>query len=183
MWLAGVLLAGDPVSVYLSFDGRPSLDALEAMKSEAAGLVERAGLTLDWRWLATNTGREGAHRLVVVHFTGSCASGVRLAPLKAPSSVVTLASTAMESGRVLPYSEVRCDAVRRFLPQIESAVSRRERDLVLGVALGRVLAHELYHAVLRNSHHSYSGLAKAIQTPEELMSQSLYDRSLTVAAR
>jgi len=74
---------------------------------------------------------------------------------------------------VLPYSEVRCDAVRRVLPDIEYASDRRLGNAALGRVLGRVLAHELYHAVRGTVHHGASGLAKGFQSTADLKSDEI----------
>jgi hypothetical protein len=71
---------------------------------------------------------------------------------------------------VLPYSQVLCDQVRRVLPDVEFAVDRARGNLVLGRALGRVVAHELYHVLLGTTHHQSDGLAKGVQSPGDLTS-------------
>jgi hypothetical protein len=171
--LAGAVPAAEPVSVYLDFDGRPSDVSVEVMKNETNALMQAAGLRIDWRLLKSNTGRERSHRLVVVRFTGKCATGEFLPPQKDENNVVTLGTTAVADGNVLPYSEVECDAVRRFLPENRLSGNRREKDSVLGRAMGRVLAHELYHALLRTTKHGHSGLMRAVHTPRELRSKSV----------
>jgi hypothetical protein len=108
--------------------------------------------------------------VVVVSFAGKCACG---GFLKATREILVLGTTAISSGRALPYSEVRCDAVRRLLPDVEFASDRRLGDASLGRVLGRVLAHELYHAVLGAVHHTSSGLAKGFQSTVELKSDEL----------
>ncbi len=114
-----------------------------------------------------NQGNEPFDRLVVVKFTGTCACGGFLQPTR---EIVILGSTAVASGQVLPYSQIRCDQVRRLLPEVEFAPGRRRGDAALGRALGRVLAHELYHVLLGTTHHSASGIGEAIQSTEDLKS-------------
>jgi hypothetical protein len=60
-----------------------------------------------------------------------------------------------------------------LLPDVEFATDRQLGDAALGRVLGRVLAHELYHAVLGTQHHGASGLAKGFQTTLELRSDEL----------
>jgi hypothetical protein len=43
------------------------------------------------------------------------------------------------------------------------------RDLILGRALGRALAHEIGHFLLRSQRHSAAGLMRAFQPAEDLM--------------
>jgi hypothetical protein len=165
--LAQVLSAASPVAVYLDFEEPPSDAAVEAMRKEASSVLDRVGIQIAWRLVSENQGNEPFERLVVVKLTGGCTCGGFLP--RAHESLV-LGTTAVADGRVLPYSQVRCDAVRRLLPEIEYASDRRTGDAALGRVLGRVLAHELYHAVLGTVHHADAGLAKGFQTTVELRS-------------
>jgi hypothetical protein len=164
---AEVLRAGSPVGVYLEFDELPSKATLEAMQKEATGALQRVGIQIAWRFVSENQGNEAFERLVVVKFSGQCVCGHILPSTR---EILVLGTTAVVDGSVLPYSEVRCDAVRRLLPEVEYAPDRRVGDAALGRVLGRVLAHELYHAVLGTQHHGASGLAKGFQTTQELKS-------------
>ncbi|HUO29017.1 MAG TPA: hypothetical protein VMU80_07370 [Bryobacteraceae bacterium] len=168
--LAQVLVAASPVGVYLEFDAPPSGTTVEAMQKETSRILDRVGIEIAWRWVSQNQGNELFERLAVVKFTGECACGGFLA---ATRDILVLGTTAVTSGHVLPYSQVRCDAVRRLLPDIEFASDRRAGDRALGRVLGRVLSHELYHAVLGTTHHATFGLAKEFQTTDELRSGAL----------
>jgi hypothetical protein len=169
-FLAQVLTAASPVGVYLEFDAPPSRTTMEAMQNEASRLLDRVGTRIAWRLVSENRGNEPFERLVVVKLTGGCGCG---GFLPATREILVLGTTAVADGRVLPYSQVRCDAVRRLLPEIEYASDRRQGDATLGRVLGRVLAHELYHAVLGTVHHAASGLAKGFQSTLELKSNEL----------
>jgi hypothetical protein len=167
---ARVLIAASPVGVYLDFDTPPSEAAVAAMRKEAARILDRVDIKLAWRLVSENQGNEPFERLAVVKFTGKCACG---GFLPASREILVLGTTAVVDGRVLPYSEVRCDAIRRVLPDIEYASDRRLGEAALGHVLGRVLAHELYHSVRGTVHHGASGLAKAFQSTVELKSDDL----------
>ena len=168
--LAPVMIAASPVGVYLEFDEPPSEAAVATMRKEAAGVLDRVGIGIAWRLVSQNQGNEPFERLAVVKFTGKCACG---GFLPATREILVLGTTAVVDGRVLPYSEVRCDAVRRVLPDIEYASDHRLGDAALGRVLGRVLAHELYHAVLGTVHHGASGLAKGFQSTADLKSDEI----------
>jgi hypothetical protein len=168
--LARVLMAASPVGVYIEFDEPPSEAAMKAMRKEAPGILDRVGVPIAWRLVSENQGNEPFERLVVVTFTGKCAcEGF----LKSTREILVLGTTAVSDGHVLPFSQVRCDAIRRLLPEIEFASNRRVGDAALGRVLGRVVAHELYHAVLGTTHHASSGLAKGFQSTEELKSDEI----------
>lgn len=165
--LACVLTAASPVGVYLDFAETPSAAAVDAMRKEAVAALNRMGIRIAWRLVSENQGNEPFERLVVVKLTGECACR---GFLKSTREILVLGTTAVVDGRILPFSEVHCDAVRRLLPDIEFAFDREQGDAALGRVLGRVLAHELYHAVLGTPHHGASGLAKGFQTTDELKS-------------
>ena len=167
---ARAVMAASPVGVYLEFDEPPSKSSVEAMQKEASGILARVAINIAWRLVSENKGDEPFERVVVVKFTGKCSCG---GFLPATRQTLVLGTTAVVDGRVLPYSQVRCDAVRRVLPDVEFAADRRLGDAELGRVLGRVLAHELYHAVLGTARHGASGLAKRFQTTEELKSGEL----------
>ena len=140
------------------------------MRKEASGILDRVGIRIAWRLVSENQGDEPFERLVVVSSPEDALAGASCQPTR---EILVLGTTAVVDGRVLPYSQVRCDAVRRLLPEIEYAADRRVGDAALGRVLGRVLAHELYHAVLGTVHHSASGLAKGFQSTVELKSDEM----------
>lgn len=137
------------------------------MRKEANAVLDHVGIKIAWRMVSENQGDEPFERLVVVKFTGKCASG---GFLQGTRETLVLGTTAVVDGAVLPYSQVRCDAVRRVLPSIEYGAHGRAADNALGRVMARVLAHELYHALLGTVRHGSSGLAKGFQTTEELRS-------------
>ena len=152
------------IGVFIDFDAAPSPASIAAMKKEAGAIMHSAGYSLDWRSLRQNHGVESFSNVVVVKFRGRC----RLEfpqPDPADRDTVTLASTQVSDGHVLPYSEVRCDEVRKVLPY---APNRPQQ--ALGRALGRVVAHELYHLVAGTTRHAAAGLTKATHNWLELIS-------------
>jgi hypothetical protein len=167
---AQVVCASSPVGVYLEFDESPSKAAMAAMQKETARALMRVGIQVAWRLVSENQGNEPFERLVVVKFIGQCGCG-RILP--ATRDILVLGTTSVVDGRVLPYSQIRCDSVRRLLPDAEFAPNRQTGDATLGKVLGKVLAHELYHAILGTRHHSVSGLAKGFQSTADLMSDEI----------
>jgi hypothetical protein len=144
------------IGVFLDFDAIPSQRSIEEMKKEAGKILNTAGYELDWRNLKQNQGREGFHNVVVVKFHGKCRLEVPSLISQAVEGPVTMASTLVQDGRVLPFSEVQCDQVRRVL-----SYAPKDRQRALGLALGRVVAHELFHFVLNTTRHAATGLTAA----------------------
>ena len=71
---------------------------------------------------------------------------------------------------MLPYSVVGCDAIREALSMVTSAEGFVARQHALGLAMGRVVAHELYHKLTNTTKHATHGLTKAAQSVEDLIS-------------
>jgi len=70
----------------------------------------------------------------------------------------------------MPFTEVKCDEVRRVLPYAHGG--RSQKESALGRALGRVVAHEVYHFLAHTTEHAKKGLAKASQSWLDLISKS-----------
>jgi hypothetical protein len=69
---------------------------------------------------------------------------------------------------VIPFSEVKCDDVRSALGTAHLPANPAERDLLYGRALGRVLAHELFHVLHASAVHSKSGVTQKYLSASKL---------------
>ena len=159
------------VGVFLDFDSVPGTASVEAMKKEVDSLLK--GVSLNWRLLSDNHGDEPFSGLVVLRFKGKCKAepwGQQSAP---EAGSRTLGATRVVNGQVLPFSEVQCDEVRRALSYLHPDTSPRDRQKALGLALGRVVAHELYHMLAHTTAHAARGLAKAAESLDDLISNTI----------
>jgi hypothetical protein len=57
------------------------------------------------------------------------------------------------------------------------------RDQVFGRVLGRVLAHEIGHYVLRSPRHAVDGLMRSVQLADDLVAPSRHRFALTAPDR
>jgi hypothetical protein len=142
------------VGVYMAFGARsPSSLVLDEMKKEASAILLPLGVNFDWRLASENQGKELFSRVVFVKFEGHCS------PESNAGGVVgdefPLAATKVTEVGVIPYSTVDCHAVRTLLFSGGDIPIRREH--FMGRALGRVLAHELLHVLLRATGHTRHG--------------------------
>ena len=177
--LAGILAAPfcfgqstPAVGVFLDFDSVPGAASVEVMKKEVDSLLK--GVKLDWRMLKENQGNETFAGLVVVRFRGRCkAEPWPQQPSEDPGSTQTLGATKVMNGRVLPFSDIQCDEVRRALAYLRPETTQRERQKALGLALGRVVAHELYHMLAHTTAHAARGLARAAESLNDLISDTI----------
>jgi hypothetical protein len=112
-------------------------------------------------------------RTVFLRFHGACTTIPAENSYDRPmdSGRITLAQTAVSEGTILPYTDTDCDRLRNFLAEGKPAAPGEESRL--GIAMARVLAHELYHVLLQTPEHSKRGIARAIYTPAALLGQSL----------
>ena len=156
------------VGVFLDFDSAPSRTSLEVMKQEVAALLRPSGVLLDWRLAAENRGDASFADLVLLKFQGKCKADAWTG-LTDAGRTRTLGATKVAGGRVLPFSEVKCDAVRQALSYLRPEASTLERQRAMGLAMGRVVAHELYHVLARTTAHAARGLAQAAESMQDLV--------------
>jgi hypothetical protein len=153
-----------PVTIYTQFAHPPAVVSIEEMKIELDAIMVPLDLQFDWRSLEQASGREASAELVVVSFKGECQSEWRPQQLqKGP-----LGWTHMADGAILPFADVDCDRIRDLMTHSLAMAVPPERARMLGRAMARVLAHELYHFLMNTTRHSSSGIAKASYTAAEL---------------
>ena len=174
-----------PVGVYLSFESMPTAASIEIMKRAVENLLEPAGVTLAWRLTSENSGDESFAQLAVIRFKGTCRSTAPQPPSLFGSlgEVNELATTSASKEHILPYTDVACDEVRKALTFVRQGSDLVEREKALGLALGRVVAHELYHILANTGAHTSEGIAKAVQLLPDLVSaeELKFDRRSTQA--
>ena len=130
-----------------------------SLNQELARLLTPAGIHLAWRNEGQET-REEEGRLIVGSFDGSCST--ETLPMNSDSHErTTLAQTSISDGRIIPYFNVDCPRVIRTLAPTLQHLSVPFRDALLGRALARVIAHEIYHILAQTRDHEDSGLSKA----------------------
>lgn len=132
-------------------------ESAAVMRAEVQRLLAPAGLDVVWKTTAERKSGEEFELVAVASFDGSCSS-----PAPAPAAAsVSLADTSISDGRILPFFHVDCPRLlQMFGTQVESSI--------LGRALGRVIAHELYHIVGQTVEHHDNGVAKAVFSIRDL---------------
>ena len=155
------------ITVYTQFEHPYSTISIDTMREELRAIMSPLGLDFTWRDLSRSHGNEVSVELVVVTFKGTCEmDDGRTARGKQELS----GWTHMSDGAILPFSDVDCDKIRRFISPEVRSMDRKDRDLTYGRAIGRVLAHELYHIFTNTTRHASWGVAKAFYTSKELAS-------------
>jgi hypothetical protein len=156
------LLIG-PLAVFLRSDNTVSPGVLSAMRREVEAIVVPAGIHLTW-----NSGPDAGvyTRIAVIRLQGQCRAEAAIHTDRRDAE--PLGQTQVVDGKVIPFADVRCDSVRKAIDR-DLRAAAADRDELLGRALGRVMAHELYHVLLRTRGHGRNGLARPVLTSSDLL--------------
>lgn len=155
------------LTVYMRDAGECSSRLLSEMQAEAGGIMRPAGIILVWRHFHHARCAEPVPALVVLTLEGACRSEGRC---RAAGPSAPLGWTHRTDGEILPFCVVDCDRVRQVVDPNIRYLPVETRDFLYGKALGRVVAHELYHIVANTAGHATDGLAKPLLTASELVS-------------
>jgi hypothetical protein len=128
------------------------------MHEELQSLIAPAGLEIIWKGLTDRKSGENFDLVAVTSFTGSCATDN---PASAVPAAVSLADTSISDGHVLPFFRIDCSRVIGML-------GSQPDPIVVGRALARVAAHEIYHIVAQTAQHQEKGIAKASFSTNDL---------------
>jgi hypothetical protein len=171
-WAGSREPSGSELVVYFSAGSGQSPRVLGYMKRELGHLMQTAGYEVVWRDTNMAHPIDTASPLIVARLQGVCAlaAGDLDGPLPLEKSA-SLASTAVDGNRVLPFSTVNCGNLTRILAPMLAAEPGARRDFLCGRAVARVLAHEFYHILLGTADHASSGLAKPCFSPMDLLTE------------
>ncbi len=157
--------AANQITIYTQFDHAPSAGSIDHMKIELDAIMAPLGLRFDWRSLEGATGHEVLAEIMVLSFKGTCQSNELISNLVRGGP---LGWTHVSDGEVLPFADVDCDRIRRLIRSPMAVTPLPERDQVLGRAMARVVAHEMYHFFTNTTKHASKGIAKPVYTAVEL---------------
>jgi hypothetical protein len=157
------------VTVVLDFEKPFSNRALLTMKRETAAVLKESGLRFDWE-MRDEAAAKTFPNLVIVRFKGNCGPE---AAAQNPGDLGILGFTYTSDGVVQPFSEVACDKIGAFLFSGLKSSANQDPETMMGIAMGRVVAHELTHMLLGSEKHSESGVFKPGLTVQQLVSGEL----------
>jgi hypothetical protein len=156
--------------IYYEFDEELSRTAQQSIEDETNLILAAMNWRLEWRPISGSSLGYTSTDLVFVQFRGKCDSSE---PLRYVCEVGRLGWTYENNGKVLPYTKVDCDhilkVIRHHLPEFKPL----EWDRIVGRAIGRVVAHELYHVFSRSSRHSPKGVSQAFFSANDLIRPAL----------
>lgn len=164
-----------PVTLLLQFEEKRSDVMLDAMKQELSTIMKDSGYRFDYRLAEDAASGEVYPELVIVKFKGRCAMDRIPLPFDERGP---FGFTHTVDGEVLPFSVIACERVKSSITPVLSGSEHKDADAVFGRAVGRVLAHELFHIMAKTDKHGTKGVAKPALSAGQLVSNHLeIDRS------
>jgi hypothetical protein len=145
--------------------GEAPAATFQEMRKELADLMAPAGVPVRWEEAVSLHDVNGS--TVVVDLSGKCRVPYH-ADAEPQGLRMPLGSTATADGSILPFVQVNCGALASFIAPRIGDQPESLREFVLGRALARVLAHELYHILTQSENHADSGVAKAALSVADL---------------
>ncbi len=139
------------------------------MQSEVDVLMHAAGYRVDWRMAGESSSDADSAALVVVELRGVCQPADPTAQIDPLPQGSLLASTAVSDGHILPFSWVHCDSLTALLGH--SIDGTLQENFWYGRAMGRLIAHELYHILSNEREHADSGVAKSAFSAQDLVAE------------
>jgi len=155
-----------PIVLYTQFVEPPPPAVLDSMRGEVQSIMAPMGLRFQWLDLAMSNGKQVSIELAVITFKGRCDIDGLLPRDQNPGP---LGWTSISDGVILPFADVDCSAVRNFIQRELLETRAGARATAFGRALGRVLAHELYHIFANTTRHGAEGVAREFYTARDLL--------------
>jgi len=153
------------VTVLLGFDQPHSEASLRVMEKEAYSILKDTGVRVDWRLRSEMSDGDQFGNLVSFQLHGHCS--MESEPEKVDESG-PLAKAYASDGTVLHFGEVECDRIQATVRRTLGPSPYRFADDLLGKAMGRVLAHEMYHILGNELDHTKGGLTRSGLTADDL---------------
>jgi hypothetical protein len=157
------------VTVIVQADEAFSPQAWQSMEVESKRIAMRAGIRLQFVERSRAAQKE-FENLVVFRMKGRCEMDPFPAMLD-ERGPFAWAFTA--DGNVLPFGEVKCERVKDSIKKAMRGSDYSKADNLLGRALGRVVAHELYHILANTKRHGKDGVARDALSPQQLIADRL----------
>ena len=169
-WIAAVSPAfAEGITIVLDFQGARSEQSVAEMKREFAGIMRDSRLRFEFR-SRSQAEQTSFSDVLIVRFKGKCVFEPvpYLLDERGP-----MAFTYSTDGAVQPFSEVACDQVTQAIRPAMAGGDFAKADILLGRALGRVLAHEVVHILSKSGRHGTSGVAKTALSGSQLIAPVL----------
>ena len=155
------------VNVYLRPSSNISPAVTRWMQEESGLLMRSAGYQVHWLNPLERPDAPGTS-LIVLELTGDCTPAQYSGPRV---DVGRLAFAPVDHETILPFVTVDCAALQKTLASALDREPRARRDVLYGRAMGRLVAHEIYHIESQSREHSKHGVAEAAVSTRELVAE------------
>lgn len=156
-----------PLGVYYSFDAPAPAALVTVMQSELARIFAPSGVTVAWRSATPSDNHpEDFPGLVLFRFIGRCTTDD--IPDDVNPEGQSLGETAISDGHVLPFATVNCERIKAFIAPMLKRMPTQWKTEMMGRALARVSAHEIYHMLTGVAKHDDSGIFRPVNTRTDL---------------
>lgn len=163
---------GAPVALIVDASSALPAEVASALHQEVDLVFRDTGYDFSWVDRAEMKPEDSFPDLVVLRLKSECRLDTKMASV--PSGKLQALAWAHRSGdEVLPFIEVDCSRVRNMLRVLAHGEPTGVRHELMGRALGRVIAHELYHVLTGVSGHAHTGIAQASLSPTHLAGPAL----------
>jgi hypothetical protein len=142
---------------------------LSKIRTELSSVMRHSGINFEVQRFSDITPHQEFQQLAVVRVRGEC----RMSALPVRRTEGALAFAHTSDGQVLPFMDVLCDRIRGSIRTAMWGEHYRRADEMMGRAMARVIAHELYHIIGNTCSHGHSGITKHALTGEQLIADEL----------
>jgi hypothetical protein len=139
------------------------------MKREFERVMHGSGYSFAWRLREEAVG-DSFSDFVALRFKGKCVMG---SPGYLYDERGPLAFTYTTDGVIQPFADVDCDQVAATIRSAFWGGDFERADILLGRALGRVVAHELVHILSKSPRHGRQGVASESLSGNRLIASEL----------
>lgn len=146
-----------------------SQEVRDEFRMETERILQVAGVDLAWRSPNQAGSRDSFSRMVVMSFRSGCTPALTTAR----RGGTALGVTSVTGGRVLPFVELDCHRVQESAEMGGCQTRSLRCAAILGRALARVAAHEMFHVLTASRAHAKSGLMKAAFDRQDLRGPEL----------
>jgi hypothetical protein len=161
--------ASTPVTVVLEFEHGGEHLPLSEVGPQLRKLLSGTNLQVELRLRSELPAHAQFGEVVLFKMKGHCVAGSALPVDELSNPQGALAMTYMTDGEILPFGEVECDRVRQSLARLRSSDYASQSPREFGLALARVMAHEIYHMLSQSTVHTADGVTKESLSPRELV--------------
>lgn len=157
------------VTLVVDYNTAPAAESLAEMQRELSGILEKTGLQVQWKLRSEIKLGDSLSDLAIIRLRGSCR--MEAMPIvfdeRGP-----MAFAHTSDGEILPFTEVVCDRLRGVTRAALFGGEHARANQLLGRAMARVVAHELYH-VVAGPRHDNEGITRATLSGRQLIAEHL----------